>query len=135
MPSPKVSSGSNDFNEVVDHDVMDSSQEANPPGSPSPSPTEPQPPPVYGQPFYREDFVGAATTDGQGASIMDRLREDQFFEKRKRNPFYPYADRSEFEITSWISNLQLSMAAQDDFFHLSRVSNSLGPVENGLTND
>jgi len=135
FPDSQVPNDSDNLDEAAEAmDVADSSHEADSPTSLTPS--EPQPPPLlHEQPFYREDFIGAAVTHGLGATIMDRLREDEHFEKRKRNPFYPYADRSEFQIANWISNSRLSMAEQDEFFHLTRVSNTPCPFKHKLTNN
>ena len=72
-------------------------------------------------PFFREDHQTASQTYGYGGSILDNFDNDPFASARARKPYYPFADKSDWEMALWLLTSGLSMEKLNEFFHLHRV--------------
>ncbi|KAJ6468957.1 hypothetical protein DFH09DRAFT_1254079 [Mycena vulgaris] len=66
----------------------------------------------------REDFLGAAKTSGGGKSFLDKFHDDQHADKRAENLYYPFATVEEWELVSWLTRANLSIAATNEFLRL-----------------
>ena len=53
---------------------------------------------------------------------MDLFGEDEYAERRKTIPYYPFASQPEWEMASYLLKSGLSMAAMDEFLKLQLVS-------------
>ncbi|KAJ6571013.1 hypothetical protein DFH09DRAFT_1246876 [Mycena vulgaris] len=69
----------------------------------------------------REDFRGAARTVGGGKTFIDHFHNDQHADKRAQNLYYPFATEEEWELVSWLTRANLSMAATNEFLKLRLV--------------
>lgn len=69
----------------------------------------------------REDFLGAAKTSGGGKSFLDKFHDDQHADKRAENLYYPFATVEEWELVSWLTRANLSIAATNEFLRLRLV--------------
>ncbi|KAJ6553956.1 hypothetical protein DFH09DRAFT_1248558 [Mycena vulgaris] len=69
----------------------------------------------------REDFRGAARTVGGGKTFIDHFHNDQHADKRAQNLYYPFATEEEWELVSWFTRANLSMAATNEFLKLRLV--------------
>ena len=107
----------------------------------SPSPQQPElvepigdtPPPPAGDPeptpnststspqSLRKDFPGASKIYGREKSFIERFNEDKYASRRVQNPYYPFADREEWELGSFLLRSGLSMAKVDEFLKLRVV--------------
>lgn len=65
----------------------------------------------------------ARVVDKSGTKFMDVFDQDMFSEMRDfDNLYYPFADRSEWEVAEFLLTSELSMAAIDRFLSLTLVS-------------
>jgi hypothetical protein len=71
---------------------------------------------------YREDFVGASKTFGTGLTFMKGFDLDEFSDHRRKNLYYPFASKADWEMASFLLRSGLSMAKIDDFLKLQLVS-------------
>jgi hypothetical protein len=78
--------------------------------------------PVVTSQFYTEYFPGVSEVFGQGDTYMDLFDEDEYAERRKTIPYYPFASQPEWEMASYLLKSGLSMAATDEFLKLQLVS-------------
>jgi hypothetical protein len=78
--------------------------------------------PVVTSRFYTEYFPGASEVFGQGDTYMDLFDQDQYAERRKQIPYYPFASQPEWEMASYLLKSGLSMTATDEFLKLQLVS-------------
>ena len=72
--------------------------------------------------FHTAYFSGASEVFGQGNTYMDLFNEDEYAERRKTIPYYPFASQPEWEMASYLLKSGLSMAAMDEFLKLQLVS-------------
>ena len=78
--------------------------------------------PVVTSRFYIEYFSGASEVFGQGETYMDLYDKDEYAERRKKIPYYPFASQPEWEMGSYLLKSGLSIAATDEFLKLQLVS-------------
>lgn len=71
---------------------------------------------------YVDIFPGAGDTYGSGKTFMDNFHSDHYAADRLNNIYYPFRNRSEWELASWLLRSGLSMRAIDDFLALELVS-------------
>jgi hypothetical protein len=71
---------------------------------------------------YREEFAGAAQEWGVGETFMDKFDLDDFAELRKKNLYYPFALKDDWEMAAFLLRSGMSMALIDDFLTLQLVS-------------
>ena len=67
-------------------------------------------------------FPGAGRTYGTGQTFMNLFDADQYAHYRTHNVYYPFASKDEWQLASWLLQLNLSMPAIDEFLHLDLVS-------------
>ncbi|KAH9171632.1 hypothetical protein EDB89DRAFT_2070565 [Lactarius sanguifluus] len=79
---------------------------------------------VDGRPFIQE-YVGAAREYGRGTTFLQSFDHDQYAQERKKNIFYPFASRAEWEMAAFLLRSGLSMASIDSFLSLELI-NGLG---------
>ncbi|KAH9164866.1 hypothetical protein EDB89DRAFT_2116190 [Lactarius sanguifluus] len=79
---------------------------------------------VDGRPFIQE-YVGAAREYGRGTTFLQSFDRDQYAQERKKNIFYPFASRAEWEMAAFLLRSGLSMASIDSFLSLELI-NGLG---------
>ncbi|KAH9015454.1 hypothetical protein EDB85DRAFT_1868605 [Lactarius pseudohatsudake] len=79
---------------------------------------------VDGSPFIQE-YVGAAREYGRGTTFLQSFDRDQYAQERKKNIFYPFASRAEWEMAAFLLRSGLSMASIDSFLSLELI-NGLG---------
>jgi len=94
-----------------------------PPSPPSTNPEPPQPTtPDYShlQPFCTE-FPAAGKIHGLAESFVDRLQNDKYASFRVQNPYYPFADKDEWELGSFLLSSGMSMQKVDEFLKLKLV--------------
>jgi hypothetical protein len=72
--------------------------------------------------FYTEYFPGGSEVFGQGDTYMDLFDQDEYAERRKLIPYYPFASQPEWEMVSYLLKSGLSMTATDEFLKLQLVS-------------
>ncbi|KAH9165648.1 hypothetical protein EDB89DRAFT_2116030 [Lactarius sanguifluus] len=82
---------------------------------------------VDGRPFIQE-YVGAAREYGRGTTFLQSFDRDQYAQERKKNIFYPFASRAEWEMAAFLLRSGLSMASIDSFLSLELI-NGLGLAE------
>lgn len=78
---------------------------------------------------HREEFPNAAHECGAGETFMGKFDLDDFSDQRKKNLYYPFASREEWEVAAFLLRSGMSMALVDDFLNLQTVSNSLFSLE------
>ena len=93
---------------------------------PSPPSANPEPPSdtasnhPHPQPFCTE-FPAAGKIYGRAESFVDRLRNDKYASFRLQNPYYPFADKDEWELGSFLLGSGMSMQKVDEFLRLKLV--------------
>ena len=82
---------------------------------------------TVGSDIVLEEYPGAAIIIGKGHNLYSRIiAADEHHEKRKiAGPFYPFADKEEWETYKWLSSLRVPMEKIDEYFKLPSVSYSL----------
>lgn len=78
---------------------------------------------------HREEFPNAAHEWGAGETFMGKFDLDDFADQRKKNLYYPFASREEWEMAAFLLRSGMSMALIDDFLNLQTVSNPLFSLE------
>jgi hypothetical protein len=68
-----------------------------------------------------EEFPNAAQPIGSGQTFMEWLDSDQFALDRKKNIYYPFASKAEWEMASFLMRSSMTMKDIDDFFKLQHV--------------
>jgi hypothetical protein len=71
---------------------------------------------------YREEFVNVAHAWEARNTFMGNFDLDDFAEERKKNLYYPFASKEEWEIAAFLLRSGMSMALIDDFLKLQFVS-------------
>jgi hypothetical protein len=71
---------------------------------------------------YREEFADAAQEWGVGETFMGKFDLDDFAELRKKNLYYPFASKDDWEMAAFLLRSGMSMALIDDFLNLQLVS-------------
>jgi hypothetical protein len=71
---------------------------------------------------YREEYVGASQEFGTGLTFMDGFDLDEFSDHRRKNLYYPFATKGDWEMASFLLRSGLSMAKIDDLLKLQLVS-------------
>lgn len=62
------------------------------------------------------------TTYGKGQNTLEGLFEnDTYADERKTNRFYPFSNKMEWEVASWLHKLHVSVDLLDQFFKLKYV--------------
>ncbi|KAH9018300.1 hypothetical protein EDB84DRAFT_1589970 [Lactarius hengduanensis] len=84
-------------------------------------------PNVDGRPFIQE-YVGAAREYGCGTTFLQGFDRDQYAHERKKNIFYPFASRGEWEMAAFLLRSGLTMSSIDSFLSLELIS-GLGLAE------
>ena len=80
-----------------------------------------------------EVYPGAAQMYRKGSTFMDEFDDDEHAAMRENNLYYPWASCPEWELTSFLLCLSLSMATIDQFLSLELLSKSLLiPLKNDL---
>jgi len=74
---------------------------------------------------HREEFANAAREWGAGETFMGNFDLDDFAEQRKKNPYYPFASKEDWEMAAFLLRSGMSMALIDDFLKLQLVSTSM----------
>lgn len=74
------------------------------------------------QDFYTETHPNSSQTCGTDKTFTDLFSEDKFNKERETQPFYPFASKDEWELSSFLLRSKLSMAAIDTFLKLKLVS-------------
>jgi hypothetical protein len=72
-------------------------------------------------PFIQE-YVGAAREYGRGMTFLQRFDSDQHAQARKKNLYYPFTSRDEWELAAFLLRSDLSLASIDLFLSLKLVS-------------
>ncbi|ETW77121.1 hypothetical protein HETIRDRAFT_429464 [Heterobasidion irregulare TC 32-1] len=67
-------------------------------------------------------FPGAGKTYGQAPTFMDTFDADIHAEKRVDNIFYPFANKDDWEMASFLLQSGLSVAKTDEFLSLNYVA-------------
>jgi hypothetical protein len=70
---------------------------------------------------HREYYKGAAKTYGRADTFMDIFRQDKYAKDRENNVYYPFASANEWELASYITRSNMTVAATDDFLKLRLV--------------
>jgi hypothetical protein len=71
---------------------------------------------------YREEFIGASQEFGTGLTFMEGFDLDDFSDHRRKNLYYPFASKADWEMASFLLRSGLSMAKIDDLLKLELVS-------------
>lgn len=74
---------------------------------------------------YREEFTNAAHEWGAGETFMGKFDLDDFSDQRKKNLYYPFASKEDWEMAAFLLRSGMSLALIDDFLNLQFVSASL----------
>ena len=77
-------------------------------------------------PFNIKKHPTSGSVYGSGETFMDHCDKDKFTESRKRNVYYPFASKDEWELASFLLHSRLSMAAVDRFLKLKLVRSKCG---------
>ncbi|KAH9010154.1 hypothetical protein EDB85DRAFT_1880639 [Lactarius pseudohatsudake] len=77
-----------------------------------------------GKPFIQE-YVGAAREYGRGTTFMQGFDRDPYSQERKKNLYYPFASRGEWEMATFLLRSSLSVSSIDSFLSLELI-NGLG---------
>jgi hypothetical protein len=75
--------------------------------------------------MHREEFPNAAHEWGAGETFMEKFDSDDFADQRKKNLYYPFASKEDWEMAAFLLRSGMSMAQIDDFLNLQSVSYSL----------
>ena len=81
---------------------------------------------------YREEFINTAHEWGAGETFMGRFDLDDFADQRKKNLYYPFASKEDWEMGAFLLRSGMSLALIDDFLNLQFVSASLFSLYNTL---
>ena len=76
-----------------------------------------------------EFFLGASKIFGKGETYLDLFNKDKYKEAQKKNLFYPFASRPEWELASFLFKSDLSRVAIDQFLKLQLVCITLQSVD------
>lgn len=79
--------------------------------------------------MHREEFADAAHDWGAGETFMGKFDLDDFADQRKKNLYYPFASKEDWEMAAFLLRSGMSMALIDDFLKLQLVSTSLFSLE------
>lgn len=83
-----------------------------------------------------ERFHGAAKTYGKGPNTFARIVDvDDYAELRKKNRFYPFSCKKEWEISSWLLMEDLPMGSVADYLKLDMVCSKFFVVRVGFLAD
>ena len=83
---------------------------------------DPEPSSVHGDPrLFQTVFPNAGKIYGQAKTSMDRFNEDRYTPYRVQNPHYPFADKEEWEVASFLLRSGMSMQNMDEFLRLKLV--------------
>ncbi|KAH9009867.1 hypothetical protein EDB85DRAFT_1902692 [Lactarius pseudohatsudake] len=74
-----------------------------------------------GKPFIQE-YVGAAREYGRGTTFMQGFDRDPYSQERKKNLYYPFASRGEWEMATFLLHSSLSVSSIDSFLSLELPS-------------
>ncbi|KAH9027612.1 hypothetical protein EDB85DRAFT_2074745 [Lactarius pseudohatsudake] len=77
-----------------------------------------------GKPFIQE-YVGAVREYGRGTTFMQGFDRDPYSQERKKNLYYPFASRGEWEMATFLLRSSLSVSSIDSFLSLELI-NGLG---------
>lgn len=76
--------------------------------------------------IYTEHFQGAAKVLRTETNLFHNLlSEDEFYDCRQTNRYYPFSCETEWEVARWLSGLNVSVEKLDAFFKLKYVSETL----------
>jgi hypothetical protein len=75
--------------------------------------------------MHREEFADAAHEWGTGKTFMGNFDLDDFADQRKKNLYYPFASKEDWEIAAFLLCSGMSMVLIVDFLKLQIVSTSL----------
>lgn len=77
--------------------------------------------------MHREEYAGADAAHewGGGKTFMGNFDLDDFADERKKNLYYPFASKEDWEMAAFLLRSGMSMALIDDFLKLQIVSISL----------
>jgi len=79
--------------------------------------------------MHRDEFPDVAHSWGGGETFMERFDLDDFADRRKKNLFYPFASKEDWELAGFLLRSGMSMALIDDFLKLPIVSTFLSSLE------
>jgi hypothetical protein len=71
---------------------------------------------------YHEEFTGATQEWGVGETFMGKFDLDDFAELHKKNLYYPFTSKDDWEMAAFLLCSGMSMALIDDFLTLQLVS-------------
>ena len=71
-------------------------------------------------------YPGTSKNYGQGHTFMDIFNANQFLAMCEHNIFYPFASKTEWQFTLWLTNSGLSMATVDECLSLDIVGSFEG---------
>ena len=60
-----------------------------------------------------------------GQNLLQAIHDDRFADHRKENPYYPFADKAEWELVKWMTDASLTQQQIDTFLKLSYVQRTL----------
>jgi hypothetical protein len=74
--------------------------------------------------IHREYYEGAAKTYGRAQTFMGAFQQDTYAAERQStgNIHYPFASPDEWQVASFLSRSQMSIAATDEFLKLRLVT-------------
>ncbi|KAJ6577731.1 hypothetical protein B0H19DRAFT_1337416 [Mycena capillaripes] len=67
---------------------------------------------------FKEYHKGGSQTFGLGDTFMDNFHKDEFAQERLHNLYHPFASADEWELASFLSNSDMSMAKIDHYLQL-----------------
>ena len=101
---------------LEDHDLL--LPDSHPP---QPAFTQRSPSPIPSG-SLRVEFPGAGLAYDRARTFLDRFNEDKYAPLREYNLYYPFSNKSEWELASFLLTSGLSMRKIDDFLSLKLVS-------------
>jgi hypothetical protein len=69
----------------------------------------------------KDYYKGAAKTYGRGDTFLDKFHKDQYREERQSNLYYPFASADEWELASYLTRSNMTIADTDEFLNLRLV--------------
>ncbi|KAG6370388.1 hypothetical protein JVT61DRAFT_12109 [Boletus reticuloceps] len=70
---------------------------------------------------FMETFEGCSTAFPGSKSFMDNFRQDKYAAEQRENLYFPFASREEWQFTSWLLQLCLSLSAINSLLSLDIV--------------
>ncbi|KAJ7913327.1 hypothetical protein B0H13DRAFT_2232352 [Mycena leptocephala] len=70
----------------------------------------------------KDYYKGAAKTYGRGDTFLDKFHKDQYREERQSNLYYPFASADEWELASYLTRSNMTIADTDEFLNLRLTS-------------